>query len=186
MKIVGYLTVFSVLFCGGYLKAHVKKQEGLFYQQARHALKKKKKKRQQDVEKTIDGQTKSAVALIHGLKSFNQLVIERSFQQPVVVKLFSQQSLDSIKVKPVYQAVAESLRKDVAFAAMDVIENNDVFVQLMAASNLSQVALPLFLFYKDGRLYTPSHEPSSMVQGYLTKENLESFIKHKFTLNGHL
>ncbi len=184
MKIVLHFAVYGLLFSCGNLVAHLQKEEGLFYQYVRHALAEKSKKREHDVEKKQDGVADSTVTLIHGQQAFNRLVIAQSYQQPVVIKLFSQQSIDSIKVRPVYQEVAELLGKEVGFTAMDIIENNDVFVQLMASCKLSQTALPLFLFYKEGHLYTPDHEPAPMVQGYLTKENLESFIKYKFAVKG--
>jgi thiol-disulfide isomerase/thioredoxin len=165
--------------------AHLKKEEGWFYQYMRYVREERAKEHERDFEKRQDGVSDSCVALVHGHKAFNRLVIAQSYQQPVVIKLFSPQSLDSIKIKSIYQEVAESLNNKVAFIAMDIIENNDIFVQIMAACRLTQVALPLFLFYKDGYLYTPHHELSPIVQGYLTKENLENFIKHKFEIKSN-
>lgn len=165
------------------LHAHVKKEEGLFYQYVRYIARESTEKHACEFEKKQDGVTDSAVVLIHGQQSFKKNVVAQSYQQPVVVKFFSQQSIDSCKVKPVFQDVADSLAKEIRFAAVDIIENNDLLVQVMADCRLNHVAMPLFLFYKDGHLYAPRHESSIMVQGYLTKENLESFIKNKFNLS---
>lgn len=182
MKIKQGVVCGFIIYCSVGLYAHVKKEEGWFYQYVRYIAAESAQKRAHEFEKKQDGVTDSSVVLIHGNKAFNKFVVDRSYQQPVVVKFFSQQSVDSLKVRSVYQSVADSLAKEIAFAAVDIIENNDIFVQIMATCRLTQVAMPLFLFYKDGHLYAPHHEPSIMVQGYLTKENLESFIKNKFSL----
>lgn len=163
-------SVFGCFLYGG-LFGHLKKEEGLFYKYARHAVCSEKKP---IFEKKNDGSTDSAVALIHGVQEFNQIVIARSHQKPVVVKFFSPQSIDSMKVCPIYQEVAETFKNKVSFVALNILEETETFSQVMLCYQLKKVDLPLFLFYKNGQFYPPS------LQGYLTKENLENFIRKTF------
>jgi len=184
MKIFIFSAFILAVFSSGISIAHIKKEEGWFYKYVRYNAASEKKLKQANVvqlfEKKHDGTTDSTVVLIHGTQIFNELVIAQSHQRPVVLKLFSPQSIDSLKVKSVYQDVAESLKNTASFVAMNILENHELFSQIMSLYQLNKVDLPLFLFYKDGQLYSPIHEPTPMVQGYLTKENLENFIKKKF------
>jgi thioredoxin-like negative regulator of GroEL len=139
-----------------------------------------KRKVEQSVFEKRDNNTDSPVILVHGADQFNKFVLLASHQQPVVVKLFSLQNPESLRIKPIFHKVADFFKKEVFFAALDVVENHEILNQIMLFYKLKSVDLPLFLFYKDGGLYAPAHAPAAMVQGYLNEENLKNFIKEKF------
>jgi len=131
----------------------------------------------------------STVVSINGVRAFNRNVILASFKKPVVVKICSEQSQESVKVKKGFQEAAGQFLGKVSFIACDVFdqfndfsENYNVIMQVMGRENITQLNLPLFLFYKDGVLYRPDHLPAAMLHGFYTKENLETFINRKFFL----
>ncbi len=183
MKIIALFACAFSFFYSGTTVAHIKREEGWFYKYLRHLAAERVQQQQPTHEKKQDGSTDSVVALVHGVQSFNRLVINQSHHLPVVVKFFSPQSPDSIKVKKNFQEVAEHFKHKVSFVAVDILENNDVFAQVTLIYRLGQIDLPLFLFYKDGQLHRPDHEPTPMIQGYFTQENLENFIQKKFSID---
>jgi hypothetical protein len=180
MKISKIDFIFYVLLYPVFVSSYIQKERGFFYNFMQRSAVEDTKKHQCNFEKKQDGTSNSAISLIHSYEDFKCFIDVRSYQHPVVIKLFSEQNIDSIRVKNIYQEVAEYFGEKVAFAAVDIIKNNDVFIHIMAMCRLTSINLPLFLFFKEGYLHTPSHEPSPMIQGYLTKENLKNFIKHKF------
>lgn len=137
-------------------------------------------------EKHPDG-SKTNVLSISGPEHFERYVIEPSMIKPVVVMMQSDLDSDNKSMREVFWHVAESLGDKVIFVSMKifaqnegVLENYDILVELMKRYNITKLELPFFLFFKDGDLYAPTHEPSVVLQGVYTKENLESFIANKF------
>lgn len=172
-----------IFLFGNVLWSHVPKPRRFFDVYVQTEAEAKRKAALVVFEKRNDN-TDSPVMLVHGANQFNKFVVLASHQHPVVVKLFSFQNPGSLMVKPVFQKVADFFRKNVFFAALDVLENHEILNQIMLFYKIKQVDLPVFLFYKDGALYSPAHEPVAMVQGYLNEENLKSFIEKKF-FNGN-
>ncbi|KKQ49317.1 MAG: hypothetical protein US69_C0007G0066 [candidate division TM6 bacterium GW2011_GWF2_38_10] len=164
------------------LDAHIKKEQGFFYTYVNHLVQEKKHKDVPAYEPLVGSKDPSKVFIIEAQRHFDKMVIAQSFQRPVVVKLYAPQSIDCIKVLPIFQEVAKALYPHIACAAIDIITHNQLFVQLMTLSRVDSVALPLFMFFKDGQLYAPLHDPVLMVQGYVTKDNLIDHIRRKFLL----
>lgn len=137
-------------------------------------------------EKRPDG-SKTNVLSISGPEHFEQYVIEPSLVKPVVVMMQSDLDSDNKSMKEVFQAIADTFADRVICVSMKifaqnegVLENYDILVGLMKRYNITKLELPFFLFFKDGDLYAPTQEPSVMLQGVYTKENLEAFINNKF------
>lgn len=129
----------------------------------------------------------STVVSINGVAAFNRYVILASFKKPVIVKICSERSQESLKVKQSFQQASSAFLGKASFIACDIFdqindfsENYNVIMQVMGRENITQLSLPLFLFYKDGVLYRPEHLPAAMLHGFYTKENLEAFINRKF------
>jgi hypothetical protein len=132
-------------------------------------------------EKLADGRTDSLVRLINGVDDINQNIIKASVKQPVVIKIFSDKSLDSNKVKTPFQQAAGSYKNKVSFVGLDLFahcnnasENYSVVMQIMQSQNLRSISLPMFLFYQDGKLFLP------MQQGFFTQTNLEELTRNMF------
>lgn len=126
----------------------------------------------------------SRVQLVNGKDAFQRHVLDQSQKKPTVVKFFSD-SADSIRVKNHFQETADVFGDKINFFAVDIAaknndapENQDIVAQLMMLLGIVKVDLPLFFFFKNGNLCSPS----PMLQGFYTKENLEAFIKNKFFL----
>ena len=132
-------------------------------------------------ENRENGRT-SRVQLVNGKDAFQYHVLDQSQKKPAVVKFFSD-SADSARVKDHFQETADVFGDKINFFAVDIAaqnngapENQDIVAQLMMLLGITKVDLPLFFFFKNGNLCSPS----PMLQGFYTKENLEAFIKNKF------
>jgi thiol-disulfide isomerase/thioredoxin len=132
-------------------------------------------------EKRKNDNSESNVVIIDGFNQFQQIVINGSVQKPVVVKLFSSENVDSKKVAPVFQGVADTLGHSVLFVAINILadsgegasENNQLVFQVMVHYGLKRLDLPAFLFFKGAMLVPPTK------QGFDTEENLVAFVKNK-------
>ncbi len=125
-----------------------------------------------------DNGTVSNVASIQGLAAFKQAVLLHSFTRPVIVKVHALASIESQKVKPHFQDVADVLGQKVSCIAMNLLEggeqNKAIIAHLLAKCGVHRVDLPLFLFFKNGKLQLPVR------QGFHTKENLTALIQKEF------
>lgn len=179
-KIMG-LVLGGALLAMSTSRAHVEPKKMLFYTH-------KKSHQaggvgQQDQKNVVsyesrDNGTPSKVVSIHGLPAFKQIVLLHSFTKPVIVKVHAIASVESQKVKPHFQDVADSLGQKVACIAMNLLEggeqNKAIVAHLLSKCGVHRVDLPLFLFFKNGQLQLPVR------QGFHNKENLSALIQKEF------
>lgn len=137
-------------------------------------------------EKRSDGLA-SHVISVCGSEEFDHFVIETSLYQPVVVMVHADVNPKKHTMSTIVQDLADTFKDQVLFVSMWLFaqQNNEpgnyqIIGSLLQNYNIANVEMPLILFFKDGQLYTPEHEPSIILQGVYTKENLEVFIKNKF------
>jgi len=156
--------------------ANIDQPAPLFYALANAA------KNRASFEPCHEGGGDSRVIEINSVDQFNRKVLKESCSRPVVVKIYTTHNPDSQRVQPHFQEVAEAFGEQVTCAALDSIKQHEVVMQLQQQYklDLTQLSLPLFLFYKEGGLYAPDHLPATMVQGYHTRENLIELIQRKF------
>lgn len=93
-------------------------------------------------------------------------------KKPVVAKVFT--GVEDRYSQAVYREVADRFRDGVVFTKMKIADVMGVVRQIMVQLGISQVSLPLFLFFKQGSLILP------VVAGALTKESLVAQVKKKF------
>lgn len=137
-------------------------------------------------EKRSDG-TASKVLYINGRDAFLQYVLDMSWRKPVVVLVHSAVSLDSKKMKDVFNSSADEYKDAVVFVSIDLLavcndknENYEIVSHVMNSQNVNRIELPVILFFKDARLYTPQHLPTAILQGFYTQENLVKFVHDKY------
>lgn len=86
----------------------------------------------------------SFISTVENKQQFDEL-IERSKEQPVVIKVSAVWCSPCKKIKPVYEAVANELHDKIKFAQIDL----DQFEDKEALASVSGV--PTLLFYKNGQ-----------------------------------
>jgi hypothetical protein len=162
-------------------RAHVEPKKMLFYankkQHQASGVAQQGKKNIVSYESRENGNP-SKVVSIQGLPAFKQIVLLHSFTKPVIVKVHAIASVESQKVKPHFQDVADSLGQKVSCIAMNLLEggeqNKAIVAHLLSKCGVHRVDLPLFLFFKNGQLQLPVR------QGFHNKENLTSLIQKEF------
>lgn len=174
------------MLCGiivgmGTSRAHVEPKKMLFYankkQHPAGGAGQHGKKNVVSYESRDNGNP-SKVVSIQGLPAFKQIVLLHSFTKPVIVKVHAIASVESQKVKPHFQDVADSLGQKVSCIAMNLLEggeqNKAIVAHLLSKCGVHRVDLPLFLFFKNGQLQLPVR------QGFHNKENLSALIQKEF------
>ncbi len=97
---------------------------------------------------------------INGQDQFQVRVIKQSSNALVVVKIFAQQSMQSLLLRKPYYALANELKpqlgEKLVCLEMDLFgggnENYEVIMQCMSSQGIQSMALPVFLFFKRGSL----------------------------------
>jgi hypothetical protein len=123
--------------------------------------------------KKPDGSS-GCVLRVMGAQQFGAQVLKSKL--PVVVKVWTEHGERFQKDQALYQDVAENYKKSVSFVSLSMSENEDVIKFLMRKLKISQVSLPLYLFFKEGALFLP------LVSGFMTKDELHKIIQKKFNL----
>lgn len=167
-------------------KAHDFGVEGLFYSIVTPNKSENTEKGPVTLERNKKGLCTTVVS-INGVRAFNKNVILASFKKPVVLKICSEKSTESVRVKKDFQQAAEKFLGKVSFIACDIFdqindfsENYNVIMQVMEREHVKELRLPLFLFYKDGVLHRSDQMPAVMLHGFYTKENFQNFVTRKF------
>lgn len=163
--------------------AHVEPKKMLFYTRKKVELAGKAQGEAAALGATIAYEQRnsgepSKVVNICGLPAFKQMVLLASFNKPVVVKVYAVASVESGKVKPHFQDVADQLDQKVSCIAINLVEqgvqNRAIVAHILAQCGINRVDLPLFLFFRNGRLQLPVR------QGFHTKDNLIALIQKEF------
>lgn len=110
-------------------------------------------------EQRASGQN-SNVQVVNGSKAFGKMVADCSCKAPVIVKVYTAVSTQSLAVKDSFQKVADQFSPRCTFAAMDMAltENQQIIIKLINRLNIGQVDLPLFFFFANRR-------PIAVMQG---------------------
>ncbi len=130
-------------------------------------------------EKRLDG-TDSRVFLVYGKQNFDNFVVGASKKMPVIVKIFTDKSSESQRMKNVYQKLADEYKGKVNFVAVNVGQSNHenltIVSQIGKELGLPSIKLPSFLFYWENKLHTPM----PMAQGFHSAEDFRSILDNKF------
>jgi anaerobic glycerol-3-phosphate dehydrogenase len=138
-------------------------------------------------EKRIDG-TNSNVLCVNGVTQFHDYVLKASLKNPIIVKVQDSLSVDAPKTTSLFQELADNLNQ-LNFVSVDIIaecngqpENSQILANIMQEEHCSRLDLPIFLFFKDGKLYKTEKIQTGILQGFYTKENLTHTLKSLFSL----
>lgn len=172
----------GIMLSIGTIRAHVEPKKMLFYTRKKLELTGALAQQKVQIAPTVYEQRSnggpSKVLNVCGLAAFKQAVLLSSFTKPVVVKVHAVASVESGKVKPHFQDVADLFDQKVACVSINLLEqgmeNRAIVAHLLAKCGVHRVDLPLFLFFRNGQLQLPVR------QGFHTKDNLASLIQKEF------
>lgn len=140
-------------------------------------------------EKSLHG-SDSAVLIVNGASSFAKHVISESFCRPVVVKVHSIHSKDSLVLRPVFQHVATQYKNTVSCVSIDLFqqcagsqENYRLIVALMNKLGITKIDLPVVMFFKNGSLYCPAHMQCPILVGSCSADFLAQQIEKKYFID---
>lgn len=132
----------------------------------------------------------SAVMIVNGAASFSKHVVSESFCRPVVVKVHSIHSKDSLALRPEFQQVAHRYKNTVSCVSVDLFqqcagsqENYRLIVELMNKLGITKIDLPLVMFFKNGTLYSPAHMQCPVLVGFCTADFLAQQIEKKYFID---
>ena len=122
----------------------------------------------------------SSVIAVNGLYAFNEVVLKGSLVKPVVIKIHSLKSTDSVKSLDLFQDVAQEFLDAITCSEMDLFgthngqpENYQIILSIMAQFGVNKLQLPTYLFYKNGKQLAEM----PVAYGFHTKNQLVSLIK---------
>ncbi len=170
------------------VQGHLAPNTGLFDQ----LLPKHRKTIRAAFKKRTDNNKDSHILVIHNIKQFKNIVLRNSFTKPVVLQCYYQ-DMNSKKTigtptprifHEVLQEVADMFDKRVFFAQMNIGENHDDFLRILAFHNVindekvtqknTKLDLPLIMFYHNGQPIDP------LFQGEQHKEYIANAIQTTF------
>lgn len=170
------------------LQGHLAPNAGLFGQ----LTPKHKQVTRAAFKKRTDNNKDSHILVIHNIKQFKNIILRNSFNKPVVLQCYYQ-DMNSKKTissqaprvfHETFQTVADMFDKSVIFAQINIGENHDDFLRILAFHNVindekngqkrTELHLPLILFYHNGQPIDP------LFQGEQHTEYLASAIKKTF------